>query len=107
VGVNNLTAEGAAKGRAAQHRTRQWYKDTLIGIFEGKIQCSSVQLNALKAFADIRGWFPPNRPKQKPLQDKKASRPQASQDVLQRLVSFNTAVLPDQSQLSNAQKQSN
>jgi hypothetical protein len=92
VNPHNLTPEAAARGRAKQALSRKWYKETLLAIFRGEIKCNSSQLNALKAFADLRGWFPPQRPKQKAVQDKKAAKPQASQDVLNRLVAFNVAV---------------
>lgn len=91
----NLTPEAGARGRATQQLTRRWYKATLLAIFRGEIKCTATQLTALKTFADARGWFPPQRPKQNAMRDKvKQPKPQATDDVLNRLVAFNVAALP-------------
>lgn len=88
---SNLTEADKARGRATQGLTRRWYKATLLKIFKGEIDCTAVQLNALKSFADIRGWFPPERPKQSALRDRQPKpKPVVSDDVIQRLSHFNS-----------------
>jgi hypothetical protein len=88
---SNLTEADKARGRATQGLTRRWYKATLLGIFKGQIKCTPTQLNALKAFADIRGWFPPARPKQQALRDKQLKpKPAVTDEVIQRLSAFNS-----------------
>src|SRR5260221_4787668 len=96
VNQHHLTPEAAARGRQNQGLTRKWYKETLLGIFKGEIKCNSSQLNALKAFADLRGWYPPERPKSRKIKgDRSKFKPQASEDVLNRLSAFNVATLPN------------
>jgi hypothetical protein len=108
VNPHNLTPEAAARGRAKQTLTRKWYKATLLAIFRGEIKCSSVQLTALKTFADSRGWFPPKRPKEHAIAEKRSRiKPQANDDVLQRLVAFNVAAIPDLQSKQNVAKQGN
>lgn len=104
----NLTPEAGARGRAQNVLNRKWYKATLLAIFRGDIKCTSTQLTALKTFADVRGWFPPQRPKQQPIAEKRSRiKPQANDDVLQRLAAFNVATIPDVQSRQNVAKQDN
>src|SRR5260221_3448001 len=99
---SHLTDEIRAKGRATQMFTRRWYRDTLLKIFRGDIECSAVQFNALCKFADQRGWFPPNRPKTKAFNGKSVKpKPEVTQDMIDRLSAFNVSTFPNQSSNQN------
>lgn len=89
--ISHLGPDSAAKGRAAQHFTRKWYKETLLKIFRGEIKCNSTQLTALCKFADQRGWITPVKRRAVPLKDKPKSKPAITTDIMQRLAWFNSS----------------
>lgn len=87
-----LNLEELAAGRAKAKLSRRWYKKTLLAIFEGTIECTAIQLNALSKFADQQGWVGPKR-KVEALKDKSRykPKPQLSEDLIARLAPNLTA----------------
>ena len=86
---------GVAKSAAKVRRTRAWFSDELIKIYEGK-QCTSTQLRALCRFADNKGWYGPAKKRSAvaggimnergELVDSSKRKPVVSEDVLKRML---------------------
>lgn len=83
---HRLSPEQTKLGQIAFKRNRKWYKETLLAIFKGEIQCTATQLQALKTFADQQGWVGPKR-KVNVVAEKSRykPKPQLSEDLVARL----------------------
>lgn len=91
--TNEDRARGGRVGQVRKGLNRHWYKKMLLDIAEGTIECTGVQLSALKAFAEANGWFPPKsrrnvvseiRLKDEKLKEER-NKPAVSDDLMGRM----------------------
>lgn len=96
--ISHLTPDCSAKGVEAQRYTRKWFRQMLIDVVNGDITMTAVQLNALKTFADSKGWFPPQRAKINAVKEK-ARKPKAvvTDDLAQRLSTLYSGTITTES----------